>query len=128
MGDGYEVNHQELTEAANRTSAAGDTAQGIQQKVAAANGVVPQKAWGLLGNLTVYQWYESLYGTFTDHVQQMVTGVHNLAHDIASTAAHYKQNDSDIQDRFTEIESDLDGTAKPPTVRAAGDAGDTGGA
>jgi uncharacterized protein YukE len=114
MSGGYQVNHTELADTGAKTGGKADEADGIKGKVAEANGKVPQKAWGLLGNLGPYEIYQSLYSSFNDHVNTMVEGIHTLAGNIKTTADQYKQNEDDVQDKFNEVMNDLDGAPKAP--------------
>jgi uncharacterized protein YukE len=118
VSGGYQVNHQELADAGKKAGDKGQEAQSIQQKVDAANGIVPDKAWGLLGNLTVHSQYTEMFGTLQDHVGGMITGVRNLADTITGIAEEYRQNDSDAGDKFKTIEAEL-GDGPTTSVKGA---------
>ena len=125
MSGGYAVNHAEISEAGAKTDGKAEEAEGIKGKVAEANGKVPQKAWGLLGNLGPYEIYQALYSNFSDHVNTMVEGIHTLAGNIKTTADQYKQNEDDVQEKFNDVMKDLDGAPKAPEV--SGGSGGSGG-
>lgn len=109
MSGDFQVNHAQLTDASGRTAAQASAADSIKGKVAAANGQVPSKAWGLLGNLTVYHAYTEMLGQLNDHVSDMIQSVQKLASDIKTTADQYKQNEDDVAKSFQGIQNDLDG-------------------
>jgi uncharacterized protein YukE len=109
VSNGYQVNHEELADTASKTGDKAAEAEGIRAKVDAANGLVPSKAWGLLGNLTVYGRYQEVYATFSDHVNKMIAGVQKLSDDIKTTAERYKQNEDAVQEKFDEIGRELNG-------------------
>lgn len=119
---GYQVNHAELTDAATQTDGKAKDAESIRQKVTSADNSVPSQAWGLLGDLTVYHWYQSVYSTFNDHVNKMISGVNTLATDIKNTADQYKQNDDAVGDQFKDIENDLAGEPATKTAPSGGTA------
>lgn len=127
MGSGYQVNHAELTDTASKTDDAGSDAQGIVSKVSAANGTVPQNSWGLLGEMGPYEIYKNYYGEFSQHVGDIVSGIQKLATNIKNTADQYKQNEDEVNEKFTDIEKDLDGTAKPPETNGGDGGGDSSG-
>lgn len=104
---GLQVNHRELANTGAKTADKAKEADGIQQKLGAANGLIPEKAWGLLGNLTVHHMYTDMLGAFQDHVSNMVQGMEKLADDIRSTADHYRQNDEAAEEKFKDIEKEL---------------------
>jgi uncharacterized protein YukE len=120
VSGGYQASPAELTSAASRTNDKADAAQTIRQKVDAANGSVPAKAWGLLGDLTVHNWYTTVYGTFSDQVNKMIQGVQNLATDIKSTADAYQLNEETVGEKFTDIEADLGEVPTANTAPAGG--------
>lgn len=122
---GFQVNHAEIRAAGDQTSGKADEAEGIKGKVAAANGKVPTQAWGLLGQLGPHEIYESLYNAFSDHVNDMVSGLQQFATNLKNTADQYKQNEDDIQDKLKDVMNELDGTAKPPET-AGGSGGGEG--
>ncbi|HWE89600.1 MAG TPA: hypothetical protein VG317_09080 [Pseudonocardiaceae bacterium] len=116
---GYQANHQEITDTGAKTADKAQEAESIRSKVDAANGLVPSKAWGLLGNMTVYGKYTEMYSTFSEHVNKMVQGVQHLADDIKTTADQYKQNEEAVQEKFKEIENEMGGAPQPPTMGPA---------
>ncbi|HEX3784698.1 MAG TPA: hypothetical protein VHX38_33975 [Pseudonocardiaceae bacterium] len=127
MGDGYKATPSEISEAGAKTTGKAEEAEGIKGKVAEANGKVPQKAWGLLGNLGPYEIYQGLYSSFSDHVNTMVSGIQTLAGNIKATADQYQQNEDAVQDKFNEVMTDLDGAPEAPEISGGG-SGDSGGA
>ncbi len=126
MGSGYQVNNDDLTTAASKTQDSGSDAEGIVSKVSAANGTVPRNSWGLLGELGPYEIYQKYYSAFSGHVGDIVTGIQKLATNIANTAAQYQQNEDDVNEKFTDIAKDLDGTAKPPETSGGDSSGSEG--
>lgn len=120
MSGGYQVTNTEVASAAQQTDGKADDAESIRQKVTAANGSVPSKAWGLLGNMLVYGKYQDVYSTFSGHVDTMITGLRNLASDIKTTADQYKQNEDDVAKSFGDIETDL-GELPPATGPSGGE-------
>jgi uncharacterized protein YukE len=114
---GFGVDHQKLSETAGQTSSKAKDAEGIQQKVSSADGLVPPQAWGLLGKMTVHNAYTSMLGTFQDHLSNMAQGIQKLADDIKATADQYRQNDEDAQEKLKDIEKELDDSS------GAGEAG-----
>ena len=122
MSGGIEVNHNQLAAAGKQTEGKAAEAQGIQAKVAAADGQVPAQAWGKLGDLSIYRVYTSMFGTFKDHIADLIQGVEKLSDNIKATAEAYRQNESDTEDKFTDIVNDLNGAAKPPTPAGTGKA------
>jgi uncharacterized protein YukE len=126
MSGGFQVNHAEISAAGDQTAGKADEAAGIKGKVAAANGKVPSQAWGLLGQLGPHEIYESLYNSFSSHIDDMVSGVQQLSDQLKQTAEQYKQNEDDINDKLKDVMTDLEGTAKPPET--TGGSGDSKGA
>jgi uncharacterized protein YukE len=120
VSGGYQVTHTEVAGAAQQTDGKADDAESIRQKVTSANGSVPSKAWGLLGNMLVYGKYQDVYSTFSGHVDTMITGLRNLASDIKTTADQYKQNEDDVAKSFGDIENDL-GELPPAKAPAGGE-------
>lgn len=119
MSDGYQVHTGEVATAGEQTDGKAQEAEGIRSKVDAANGKVPSQAWGLLGDLTVYNWYQQVYGTFSDHVDKMISGVQKLADDIKTTAQRYDQNEDEVGKSFSDIENELGSAPKPPSIGKA---------
>lgn len=122
MSNGYQVNHTELTGAGTKTDGKASEAQGIQDKVNAADGQVPEKAWGLIGQVKLYGFYTNLLGELKDHVAEMIQGVQKLASDITATADLYKQNEDDVAQKFKDIEGGLGGgsSSAPPAPPGSG--------
>lgn len=107
----FDVNHQQLAESGAKTADKSNDARSIEQKVSGAEGLVPEKAWGLLGDLTVFGVYSEMLGTFKDHMTEMVAGVQKLGDDIKATAEEYRQNESDTEEKFKDIAKELGGSA-----------------
>ncbi len=125
MGEGYQVNHAEVAATGDAAAAKANEAEGIKGKVAAANGLVPSQAWGLLGQMGPYEIYQAFYGSFSDHVSNMVSGLHELSDNLKKTADQYKQNEDEINDKLKDVMKDLDGAAKAPET-AGGSGGGKG--
>jgi uncharacterized protein YukE len=125
MGDGYQVNHAEVAATGDAAASKANEAEGIKGKVAAANGTVPSQAWGLLGQMGPYEIYQAFYSSFSDHVNNMVSGLHELSDNLKKTADQYKQNEDDINDKLKDVMKDLDGAAKAPET-AGGSGGGEG--
>lgn len=121
MGDGYQVNHAEVKATGDAATDKANEAEGIKGKVAAANGQVPSQAWGLLGHMGPYEIYQAFYSSFSDHVNDMVSGLQKLADNLKTTADQYKQNEDDINDKLKDVMNDLDGAAKPPETSGGGE-------
>lgn len=124
MGDGFGVNHAEISAAGDAASEKATEAEGIKGKVAAANGKVPSQAWGLLGHMGPYEIYQAFYSSFSDHVNDMVSGLHELSDNLKKTADQYKQNEDDINDKLKEVMDDLDGASKPPETSGGSGGGE----
>jgi hypothetical protein len=111
MSGGYQAKPDEITQAGAQAESKGQQAQTVQAKIAAADGMVPEKAWGLLGNLTVRHTYSDVLSQLTDHMSHMKQGIAKLADDIKATADQYRQNEADVAQKFAEIQNDLDAKA-----------------
>jgi uncharacterized protein YukE len=104
---GFKADHEQLAATGAKAGDKAKQAEGIQQKLDSANGLVPEKAWGLLGNMTVHHAYNGVLSTLQDHVSNMIKGVQKLADDIKDTADHYRQSDEAVEEKLKDLEKEM---------------------
>lgn len=104
----FNVNHQEMSTTGDQAGGKAQEADGIQQKLNAADGLVPPQAWGLIGHLGIHSAYTDLFGTLQNHVSEMIQGVQRLGEDISSAADRYRESDQTAEEKLKDIQKDLE--------------------
>ena len=104
---GFNVNHEELAATGDQTGDKAKDADGLQEKLNSADGLVPPKAWGLIGHLEIHHAYTEMFGTLQEHMSNMIQGVRKLGEDINNAADQYRQNDEAAEEKLKDIQKEL---------------------
>ncbi|MEU0515185.1 type VII secretion target [Amycolatopsis sp. NPDC006125] len=106
MSGGFSVDVGALRKTAAAAAAQTSQVSALQQQLQDAN--VPAVSWGLIGQPTVYPFYQDMVDQLRSHLTQMAEGYQAIGAKLAKAADMYSAMDDGVVAAFESIGEDLD--------------------